>query len=113
MQLDHAKKLIASLADGVDPATGEPLPGESVYNRPEIIRALHCVLRELERTDAPAPAANAGKSWTDAEEALLLQQYEQGLSTQQIAVLHGRSQGAIEMRLAEIARRDQLQISMR
>ena len=45
MELKQAKALLTELADGVDPLTGECLPADSVCNRPEIIRALHCVLR--------------------------------------------------------------------
>jgi len=52
MEIKRAAELLRGLADGVDPMTGRPLPDESVYNRPEIIRALHCVLRALqERAD--------------------------------------------------------------
>ena len=46
MEIKRAVELLRGLADGVDPMTGRPLPDESVYNRPEIIRALHCVLQE-------------------------------------------------------------------
>ena len=45
MELKQAKALLTELADGVDPLTGECLPADSVCNRPEIIRALHCVLQ--------------------------------------------------------------------
>ena len=45
MELKQAEALLTEVADGVDPLTGECLPADSVCNRPEIIRALHCVLR--------------------------------------------------------------------
>ena len=93
MEIKRAAELLRGLADGVDPMTGRPLPDESVYNRPEIIRALHCVLRELqERADGVAGA---------------------GLTTETIARRHGRSIGAIETRLSELGQRDQIQFSMR
>ena len=44
MEIKRAAELLRGLADGVDPMTGRPLPDESVYNRPEIIRALHLSL---------------------------------------------------------------------
>ena len=60
MEIKRAAELLRGLADGVDPMTGRPLPDESVYNRPEIIRALHCVLRELqERADGAAEIGRA------------------------------------------------------
>jgi len=113
MEIKRAAELLRGLADGVDPMTGRPLPDESVYNRPEIIRALYCVLRALqERTDGAA-ATNAGRSWSAEEEARLLQEYDAGLTTETIARRHGRSIGAIETRLSELGQRDQIQFSMR
>ena len=120
MEIKRAAELLRGLADGVDPMTGRPLPDESVYNRPEIIRALHCVLRALhcvlralqERADGAA-ATNAGRSWSAEEEARLLQEYGAGLTTETIARRHGRSIGAIETRLSELGQRDQIQFSMR
>ena len=47
MEIKRAAELLRGLADGRDPITGARLPDESVYNHPEIIRALHCVLQEL------------------------------------------------------------------
>ena len=106
MEIKRAAELLRGLADGVDPMTGRPLPDESVYNRPEIIRALQ------ERADGVA-ATNAGRSWSAEEEARLLQEYGAGLTTETIARRHGRSIGAIETRLSELGQRDQIQFSMR
>ena len=113
MEIKRAAELLRGLADGVDPMTGRPLPDENVYNCPEIIRALHCVLRELqERADGTA-AVNAGRNWSAEEEARLLQEYSAGLAIEVIARRHGRSAGAIETRLSELGQRDQIQFSMR
>ncbi len=106
MEIKRAAELLRGLADGVDPMTGRPLPDESVYNRPEIIRALQ------ERADGTA-AVNAGRSWSAEEEAQLLQEYDAGLAIEVIARRHGRSAGAIETRLSELGQRDQIQFSMR
>ena len=54
MELEHARALLAELADGVDPLTGECLPSDSVCNRPEIIRALHCVLQHTAGANRPS-----------------------------------------------------------
>ena len=48
MDIERAKELLSALADGVDPLTGEVLDRDNVCNRPEIIRALHTVLYELD-----------------------------------------------------------------
>ena len=46
MDINRATELLLALADGIDPITGNRLPDESVYNNPEIIRAIHCLLRQ-------------------------------------------------------------------
>lgn len=112
MELNRAAQLLRALADGLDPSSGEPLPDESIYNRPEIIRALHCVLQTLQNQSAAAPVSNAGRSWRAEEEAQLLREYDAGLSVEEIARRHGRSTGAIETRLTELGRRDQIQFHM-
>mgnify|MGYP001535606855 CR=1 FL=1 len=113
MEIKRAAELLRGLADGRDPITGARLPDESVYNRPEFIRALHCVLQELqERADSTA-AVNAGRNWSTEEEAQLLQEYDAGLPVEQIARRHGRTAGALEARLSELGRRDQIQFNMR
>lgn len=80
-----ARTLLTELADGVDPLTGECLPSDSVCNRPEIIRALHCVLRYVsDRPKRSAPLPNAGKPWTEADEAALMQMFDAGCSMEEM-----------------------------
>lgn len=79
MELKQAEALLTELADGVAPLTGECLPADSVCNRPEIIRALHCVLRYVsDRPKRSVPLPNAGKPWTEADEAALMQMFDAG-----------------------------------
>ena len=99
MEIKRAAELLRGLADGRDPITGARLPDESVYNHPEIIRALHCVLQELQTRQTGAQAVN--------------EEYDAGLPVEQIARRHGRTAGAIEARLSELGRRDQIQFNMR
>ena len=113
MEIKRAAELLRGLADGRDPITGARLPDESVYNHPEIIRALHCVLQELQTRQTVAQAVNAGRSWRPDEEQQLLEEYDAGLPVEQIARRHGRTAGAIEARLSELGRRDQIQFNMR
>lgn len=112
MDINRATELLLALADGIDPITGNHLPEESVYNNPEIIRAIHCLLRQLQARSDNAAAVNAGRSWHADEERQLLEEYDAGLSVDEIARRHGRSPGAIEARLSELGRRDQIQFSM-
>lgn len=46
MEVERAREIIKQLADGVDPTTGEILPREGVYNKPEVIRALFTIWQE-------------------------------------------------------------------
>ena len=68
MELERARTLLTELADGVDPLTGECLPPDSVCNRPEIIRALHCVLQHTAGGRKRPSPPNAGKPWTEADD---------------------------------------------
>ena len=63
MESKRAAERLRGLADGRDPITGARLPDESVYNHPESIRALHCVLQELQSRQPRAQAVTAGRSW--------------------------------------------------
>ena len=105
MDIIRAKEIVRTLADGVDPTTGEILPAESVYNAPEVIRALFAVLEQVELA-APItsddPLRNAGKPWTVAEDEKLCDEYLSKLKISDIAREHGRSPGAIESRLEHL-----------
>lgn len=68
MDVQRAKELLAVLADGVDPLTGEVLPDDHVCNKGEIVRALHCAVEELSRrrkNRCPKTMENLGRrNWT-------------------------------------------------
>ena len=75
MDIIRARQIVRSLAEGVDPLTGEVLSNESVYNKPDVIRALYTVLEvTAPKTEFPKPAQtrdpkrNAGKPWTELED---------------------------------------------
>lgn len=105
MELKQAKALLTELADGVDPLTGECLPADSVCNRPEIIRALHCVLRYVsDRPKRSAPLPNAGKPWSEADEAALMQMFDVGCSMEEMQARFQRTNGAIVRRLERLGR---------
>lgn len=99
MDIIRAKEIVRVLADGIDPTTGEVLPKESVYNNPEVIRALFTLLEDINQETVKDPARNAGKPWTDAEDDKLRDEFLSKLKISDIAKEHGRSYGAIESRL--------------
>ena len=101
MDIIRAREIIRSLAQGTDPTTGEVLSAESVYNKPEVIRALYTVLEET----APKPVdpyRNAGKPWTEQEENMLIDEYNAKMKIADIAKEHGRTYRAIESRLEHL-----------
>jgi hypothetical protein len=105
MDIQRAKEIIVALADGVNPLTGELLQSSDSCNQPEVVRALHTIIRELEehtfRNEKPIPE-NAGNPWTPEEEEQIISKYRGGMSCREIAKLHKRTKGAIQSRLKKL-----------
>lgn len=94
------EEIVRTLADGVDPTTGEVLPKESVYNSPEVIRALFALLEATSKKKVEQiPNRNAGKPWTDIEDDKLRDEFASKIKISDIAIEHGRTYRAIESRL--------------
>ena len=107
MDIIRAKEILESLADGVNPMTGELLPERDSCNQVEIVRALHTVLKSLEsaqeKTKKPQPE-NAGKPWAKEDEEILCQMFETGCSSKEICNHFGRTKGAIAARLVRLGK---------
>ena len=101
MDIIRSRSIIRSLADGVDPTTGAMLSEESVFNKPEVIRALYTIWEAT--TPKPvqplAPPQNAGKPWAELEDDKLREEFAEKIKIADIAKEHGRTYGAIESRL--------------
>jgi hypothetical protein len=118
MELQIARQIIDTLAQGIHPVTGEAMPEDSPYNAPPVIRALHAVSRALESgvptgaaPVAPAeggrkrsPAPNAGKAWTPQEDAALETAFDAGIPIKQAAQELGRTGYAVEQRLIKLGK---------
>lgn len=109
MDIERAKELLGSLAEGIDPLTGEVLPKDHVCNQPEMIRALYCVLGELDgakvKPEKTQPK-NAGKPWTPDDDARLCQMFDEGATRRGMCEHFQRSRGAIEARLVRLGKID-------
>jgi len=110
-------KIVADLANGIDPITGELLPSESPYNHPDVIRALFTTLDLVKNLPKKAPKVkktpeqkqaenienglpqNAGLPWTDQQRADLAQKFSSGKEIKELAEIHGRTDGAITSEL--------------
>lgn len=98
-----AKEIIATLAEGVDPTTGEVLPDNSVCNKGEIIRAFYAVLNHLdEKKPKKNLPANAGKPWPKEDEDLLVTLYRSGTTKGDICKALQRTESGVAARLVHL-----------
>lgn len=114
MNTGRAKEILQSLADGIDPYTGEPFPPDSPYQQADTVRALHHALQSLQHpaaSDSALPTAGvprrsdlakAGGKWTEEEEYQLRDEFDAKHSIADIAEVHGRTKGAIRSRLIKL-----------
>ena len=122
METEKTLRILKTLADGIDPATGEQFAAGSTYQHPDTVRALFSAIRMLENPSAPAasppaparqasaPMAakpgmeNSGRPWSEEEDARLGSTYDAGRSIEELAGIHKRSKWAIEARLARLGK---------
>ena len=123
MELQNARQIIDTLAQGIHPVTGEAMPEDSPYNSPPVIRALFAVSHALEQVPArpsvPAPAAeaaakparpraappvNAGKPWGAEDDMVLVSGFDRGDDLKVLADALGRTRFGIEQRLIKLGK---------
>ena len=109
MELQTARAIIDTLAQGIHPVTGEAMPPDSPYLAPPVIRALFTVSQALE-AGASAPKkrergdlpANTGKPWSAEDDEALRAGFGAGTPTKDLAAALGRTRWAIESRLVKL-----------
>ena len=110
MTPEQAKQIVDTLANGIDPATGEVLPEDSCLNGPHVIRALVVAAKALELVSTkPARGTrstppNAGKAWDEVEDQRLLAAFDANTPIAALASAHERTRGAINARLMRLGR---------
>ena len=116
MELQVARQIIETLAQGIHPVTGEAMPDDSPYNAPPVIRALHAVSLALQPAAArsaaegapararPAAPANAGKPWSEEDDALLESSFIAGDELKVLAEKLGRTRFGVEQRLIKLGK---------
>lgn len=121
METEKTVEILKTLAEGIDPGTGEQFAAGSTYQQPDTVRALFSAIRMLENPPAPAsvkqnsakPGAaasgkpapeNAGRPWSEEEDARLGKTFDSGKSIEELAATHKRSKWAIEARLARLGK---------
>ena len=109
METSEALRIIESLADGVDPFTGEVFPDNSPFQNPQTVRALFIATRALERLEVRQRRErqlpeNTGNAWDDEEEEQLCASFDEGMTIGQLAERHRRTEGAIRSRLGRLGK---------
>jgi hypothetical protein len=111
---DRAIEIVQSLADGVDPYSGERFPSSSPYQQADTVRALHLALEGLAKLKrSTARKTGPGRPWIEDEEKELLRQFDDKIDlsacdaqagVEEIAKEHERTKGAIWARLEKLGR---------
>ena len=113
MELREAKNIVGTLAQGIDPITGEVFGPDSPYNHPRLIRALFTVHahapinrskmsldeRRRENIELGRPK-NAGLPWTDEDRTRVASGFGDGSTFEELAAVFERSRAAIQAELA-------------
>jgi hypothetical protein len=101
--------MIRTLADGVDPTTGEVLERESTFQNPQIVRALFAAADALERRIKAENRTrylpeNAGSAWSQQEDEELSRHFDGGMGIADLAEKHKRTRGSISARLERLGK---------
>jgi len=109
MDAAQALTVVRSLANGVDPESGEVFPPDSAYQRPQVVRALYEAASALERIERferrkQQMPQKTGATWTEEEDRKLLAAFDAGRALQELAAAHERTMGAVRARLLKYGR---------
>lgn len=113
MELQQARAVVETLAQGIHPVTGELMDADSPYNEPTVIRALFTVARALDADGGKATretverrpgAPNQGKPWAPEDDAKLEEAFVAGADLKPVAQELGRTTFALEARLVKLGR---------
>jgi hypothetical protein len=106
METQQALNILRALASGINPETGEALELESLYRKPDVIKALNRAfgaLMQLEERERNRPA-NAGRYWSREEDVKICEEVRNGMDFQQIAKGHNRTVSSIVARLVKLGK---------
>jgi hypothetical protein len=113
MEIREAQSIVRTLAQGIDPNTGEVFAPDSPYNEQKIIRALFTVHDFVRQARKPRMSAgekrqenldlgrprNYGLPWTDDARSQVAKGFESDKTIEELAVILERTQGAIRAEL--------------
>ena len=109
MNQSEALQVVRTLANGVDPQSGEVFAPESPYQRADTVRALFLAAQALEtaerfeRRKAQLPP-KTGQPWSEDEDRKLLAGFDSGRGLVELAAAHERTQTGVRARLVKYGR---------
>lgn len=104
MDILRAKEILASLADGINPVTGEVLPPYDSCNQGDVLRALNTVLDYLPKQAEERPSGKYGEPWTAKDDQLLCELFDLGIRKSEICARLSRTEGGVAARLVRIGK---------
>ena len=110
MNNSHARQILETLRDGIDPITREPLAVEHPLAEVPVVIALEMAIQALEKVCLQQPIPNNPRSkqrtavdsfraWNDDEQGQLAELYGRSVPISKLAILFQRSVTAIRARL--------------
>ena len=102
MDIIRAKRIVLTLAEGIDPLTGEVLPSDHICNQGEVVRALYTLLNTENPAKETALPENAGAPWTTEADEELKEMHGKGIHISELSKHFGRTKSAIKSRLNKL-----------
>jgi len=113
METTEVRSIVKTLAQGIDPTTGEVFPQSSPYNDPKIIRALFKVVdlawppgrsklsldEKRQRNVERGLPTNAGLPWSEEHREAVAEGFKNGKTIRELATSLERSLTAINSEL--------------
>ena len=109
MNQSEALRVVRSLANCVDPETGEVFAADSAYQRAQTVRALYAAAEALEKSERferrkQQLPAKTGEPWSEDEDRKLLSAFDAGTGLPELAGAHQRTQTGVRARLVKYGR---------
>jgi len=109
MELGEAVRVVRSLADGIDPFSGEVFPAHTPWQNPQIVRALYMAAEVLQRAEQNQKRRKelperTGEKWTEPEDKMLSEAFDAGEEIASLAQKYKRTTGSIWARLEKLGK---------
>ena len=106
MERNDVVQRLRAWTTGVDPASGEPVPLAHVLRHAEVHATLAAALALLEAAPAGTRPRNAGRPWSDEDDARLSALFDRGTPLARLAEQLERTRGSITARLVKLGKHE-------